>query len=83
MAAGVWKDAFPYVFGPSGQLSQNKFFDQSASYIRKKVATEDKQGRRGGGIDKDIFSDRVERRLLVTILVHYSRAGQLPEQRVT
>ena len=35
MAAGVWKGVYPQVFGPSRQLSLNKFFDPSAPSMRK------------------------------------------------
>ena len=35
MADGVWKGIYPWVFGHSKQLSQNKFFDQSTPSMRK------------------------------------------------
>ena len=35
MANRVWKGAYPLVFGRSGQLSQNKFFDPSTPSVRK------------------------------------------------
>ena len=35
MADGVWKGAYPLVFGRSKQISQNTFFDPSTSSMRK------------------------------------------------
>ena len=35
MADGVWKVVYPEVFGPSRQLSLNKFFDPSTPSMRK------------------------------------------------
>ena len=35
MADRVWKGAYPYVFGRSKQLTQNKFFDPSTPSMRK------------------------------------------------
>ena len=35
MPDGVWKGVFPQVFGPSKQLSLNKFFDPSIPSMRK------------------------------------------------
>ena len=35
MANGVWKGVYPWVFGHSKQLSQNKFFDPSTPSVRK------------------------------------------------
>ena len=36
MTDGVWKGVYPWVFGRSQQLSQNKFFDPSTPSMRKK-----------------------------------------------
>ena len=35
MADGVWKGVYPKDSGHSKQLSQNKFFDPSTSFMRK------------------------------------------------
>ena len=35
MVDGVWKGVYPYVFGHSKKLSQNKFFDPSTPSMRK------------------------------------------------
>ena len=34
MADGVWKGAYPYIFGRSRQLLQNKFLDPSTPSMR-------------------------------------------------
>ena len=44
MADGVWKGAYPSVFGHSKQLSLNKFFDPSTPSMRKGRDGEKKTG---------------------------------------
>ena len=47
MANVVWKGAYPpYVFGRSGQLSLNKFFDPSTPSMRKGRDGEKKTGKK-------------------------------------
>ena len=43
MADGVWKGVYPQVFGPSKQLSLNKFFDPSTPSMRKVDDGEEKK----------------------------------------
>ena len=43
MADGVWKGVYPYIFGRSKQLSQNKFFDPSTPSMRKGDSGEKKR----------------------------------------
>ena len=43
MADGVWKGIYPQVFGHSGQLLQNKFFDPSTPSMRKVDNGEEKK----------------------------------------
>ena len=47
MADGVWKGVYPYIFGHSKQLSQNKFFDPSTPSMRK-GRDGGKTGKKGG-----------------------------------
>ena len=44
MADRVWKAIYPYVFGCSKQLWQNKFFDPSTPSMRKVNNGEKKKG---------------------------------------
>ena len=46
MADGVWKGAYPKVFGRSGQLLLNKFFDPPS--MRKGCEGGDKREKQGG-----------------------------------
>ena len=45
MAGGVWKGVYPWVFGCSKQLLQNKFFDPSTPFVRKGCDGEKKMER--------------------------------------
>ena len=43
MADRVWKGVYPSTFGPSKQLSLNKFFDPSTPFMRKVDDGEEKK----------------------------------------
>ena len=47
MADGDWKGVYPWVFGRSKQLSQNKFFDPSTPSMRKGRHGEKTGGKKG------------------------------------
>ena len=51
---GVWKGVYPWVFGRSKQLSQNKFFDPYTPSMRK--GRDEENGEKTGG--------KIEKRLM-------------------
>ena len=59
MADGVWKGAYPLVFGRSKQLSLNKFFDPSTPSMRKgRDGGKKQEKKRGGKSQKKEKTDR-------------------------
>ena len=54
MADGVWKVVYPYVFGHSRQLSQNKFFDSVIPSVR---TSKIQNGHQGATLDKVVSYD--------------------------
>ena len=56
MADGVSKGAYPYIFGHSGQLSLNKFFEPSTPSMRK--------GRDGGEKNVEKTEKKKKKRLI-------------------
>ena len=59
VADGVWKGVYPWVFGHSKKLSQNKFFDPSTPSMRK--------GRDGGEKNGEGKTRKNKKRLMITV----------------
>ena len=57
MAEGVWKGAYPQVFGRSKQLLLNKFFDPSTPSMRKGRDGGKKTGEKKNGKKREKTDD--------------------------
>ena len=68
MADGVWRGVYLYVFGHSKQLSLNKFFDPSTSFMRKVDDGEKKKRKK-------------ERKKIMTFIVATNVVASRPPER--